>query len=100
MMKAGSGLSCVLTSCLIWPYLAIMPIPQGTGAEQCLRIRVTRACLIYLANLQAGGPNLAVLDGRSSGIQFGAEGLTIGLQPSQVTLSSTSDWYDGTTNNH
>ena len=30
--------------------------------------------------LQIGGPNLAVLDGASSGIRFGAEGLTIGLQ--------------------
>jgi len=32
---------------------------------------------------KVGGPNLAVMDGRNFGMQFGAEGLTIGLQPSQ-----------------
>lgn len=30
---------------------------------------------------QIGGPNLAVIDNPSSGPQFGAEGLTIRLQP-------------------
>ena len=33
-----------------------------------------------LLALQVGGPNLAVLDGAASGIRFGAEGLTVGLQ--------------------
>jgi len=36
---------------------------------------------------QVGGPNLAVMDGRNFGMQFGAEGLTIGLQPSQVKVT-------------
>lgn len=36
-----------------------------------------------------GGPNLAVLDGADNGIQFGAEGLTIGLRPGQERLAKS-----------
>lgn len=45
---------------------------------------------------KVGGPNLAVMDGRSSGMQFGAEGLTIGLQPSQerVAKSRLGSYYE------
>ena len=36
-----------------------------------------------------GTPNLAVLDSKEGGIQFGAEGLTIGLQPGSETQAKS-----------
>ena len=75
--------------CLMHSYEAIQPTPEHLAQtrEQFICVWDCKSLLNALPILQAGGPNLAVLDGRSSGIQFGAEGLTIGLQPSQVTMN-------------
>ena len=43
----------------------------------------------FTFGLKVGGPNLAVLDDANNGIQFGAEGLTIALQPGQERLAKS-----------